>query len=69
MTEISVQVLEAAKKSVDGGLSCGSVSIEAGLSITAEAVQWLKDNHYQLKVAESFGPTGICVMIYPAIAE
>ena len=66
MTEISVQVLEAAKKSFEGGLTCGSVSIEGALLITVEAVEWLKENHYQVKVAESFGPTGICAMIYPA---
>ena len=43
MTEISVQVLEAAKKSVEGGLTCGVVSIEGNLSITVEAVEWLKE--------------------------
>lgn len=66
MTVITVEVLEAAKKSIEGGLTCGSVSIEGALSITVEAVEWLKENHYQVKVAESFGPTGICAMIYPA---
>ena len=69
MTEISVKVLETAKKSVENGLTCGSVSIEGALTIDNEAIQWLKDNHYQIKVAESFGPTGICAMIYPAIAD
>lgn len=66
MTVITVEVLEAAKKSVEGGLTCGVVSIEGKLTIDCEAIQWLKDNHYQVKVAESFGPTGICAMIYPA---
>lgn len=69
MTVITVEVLEAAKKSVEAGLTCGVVSIEGALKIDEEAIQWLKENHYQVKVAESFGPTGICAMIYPASAE
>lgn len=69
MTVITVEVLEKAKKAVESGLSCGNVSIEGALTIEPEAVQWLKDNHYQLKVAESFGPTGITAMMYPASAE
>ena len=39
MTEISVQVLEAAKKSVEDGLTCGVVSIEGALKIDEEAIQ------------------------------
>ena len=69
MTVITVEVLEKAKKAVEAGLTCGSVSIDKeGFTVTPEAIEWLKKNHYQLKVAESFGPTEITIMIFPASA-
>jgi len=65
MTVIDVERLQKAKEFIDGGGNCDSVSIENGLQITPEAIEWLKANHYQIKVAESFGPTGITAIIYP----
>lgn len=67
MTVITVEVLEEAKAKIDSGFNHISETIEGGLEVTPEAIDWLKENHFQLKVAESFGPTGIAVLIYPAI--
>lgn len=69
MTVITVERLEKAKRLIECGLNCNSVSIEGGLQVTPEAVDWLKENHYQVKIVETFGPTGIAAAIYPASAE
>lgn len=70
MTEISVKELQKSKELIDAGtLNCDSISIEGGLIVTPEAIEWLKENHYQIKVVETFGKTGIAATIYPANAE
>jgi hypothetical protein len=70
MTEISVKELEKSKKSIDAGvINCASISIEDGLNVTSEAIEWLKENHYQIKIVETLGKTGIAAYIYPANAE
>ena len=66
MTEITVKCLEEARVSIEEKhLNCLTVSLKGELKVSAEAVEWLKNNHYQLKLAETFGPTGIAVHIYP----
>lgn len=65
MTEIDVARLEEAKKIIESGRSCYSITIYGGFTITSEAIQWLKQNHWHLKVIETFGETGVAVMIYP----
>ena len=68
MTVIDVARLEEAKKFIEGdeGLSRDSVSIENGLQVTPKAIEWLKENHYQLHVSKTSGPTKIAVAIYPS---
>lgn len=66
MTVITVERLQKAKENISKGLNCDSVTLEGGLQLSAEAVEWLKKNHYQIKVVETFGPTGVAVAIYPA---
>ena len=67
MTEITVKCLEEARVSIEEkGVNCIPVSLSGELKVSAEAVEWLKSHHYQLKIAETFGPTGIAVLIYPA---
>ena len=65
MTVITVARLEEAKRFIEMGGNCDSVTIEGGLQITPEAVQWLVCNHWQAKVVETFGPTGVAVALYP----
>ena len=67
MTVVTESRLEKARKFVESGGNCDSISIDAeGLKLTPEAVEWLKENHWQVKVAETFGPTGFAAIIYPA---
>ena len=63
MTLINVEVLQNAKDAVECGFSCITVSIDGGIEVTPEAIEWLQENHYQIRVVETFGPTGIAAMI------
>ena len=65
MVEITVEWLEKVKKAVDDGLKCLTQPLSSGFYVTPKAVEWLKENHYKIIVVESFGPTGITLMVSP----
>ena len=65
MTVITVERLKEAKSFIKSGGNCDAVTIEGALQITAEAVQWLVENHWQARVVETFGCTGVAVALYP----
>lgn len=66
MTVISVKTLEKAKDLIESGFTCDAIPINQSFCVDSEAVQWLKKNHYHLEVAETFGKTGIALLINPA---
>ena len=69
MTEITVKRLEEARSKILKGFNCDSVTLEGDLKVDKDAVVWLKEKHYQLKIVETFGPTGVAVVICPACAD
>ena len=69
MTVITVEWLQEAQNKIQKGFNCWSVSLEGDLKVDKDAVKWLKEKHYQLKIVETFGPTGVAVVVYPACAD
>ena len=43
-----------------------TISVAGDLVIPVDSISWLKENGYQLEVVETFGPTGVALLVHPA---